>query len=244
MKRILSLTSLLVLAFAISACGKDSKKIVTGIDVETRDQDEQKYVISDFELDIGSGELPFLHLPLPKDYGYLRMYRNNGVNHVAVDVNLSEVLKLPSGEATLPNGTMVPVDSMGAGIIEIPVSGINGKVYVAYNDDVALVGFAVSIKQLDGLGRDIGTIGVFPNFDVKGVNVTAGVYTSEDGGQTGIAAFGNLVGILGEKTSLAQAREAFRPIPQYNPYWKERVLGKRLLRIKNTRQALDIAEEK
>lgn len=243
MKRILSLITLLAIFVAFTACGKNAKKIVSDIEFETRDQDEQKYVVSDFALDLGSAELPFLHLPLPKDYGYLRLYRSQGVNHVAVDVNLTEILKLPAGEATLPNGTMVPVDTMGAGIIEIPVGGINGKVYVSHKDDMTLVGFAISIKQLDGVGNSIGTIGVFPNFDIKGVNITAGVYSSEDRGQTGIAAFANLGGLWNVGKEVAYNREAFTPIQEYVPAWKERLLGRRLLRIKNIQQTLELAEE-
>lgn len=233
--------SILALAMAFTACGKNAKKIVTDIEFETRDQDEQKYVVSDFGLDLGSAELPFLHLPLPRDYGYLRLYRSEGINHVAVDLNLSEVLKLPSGEATLPNGTMVPVDTMGAGIIEIPVSGINGKVYVSHKDDMTLVGFAISIKQLDGIGREFGTIGIFPNFTIKGVDITAGIYTSGDSSQTGIAAFGNLGGLW--NTAVPYDSGAFKYVQQDLPAWKERALGKKLLRIKNTKQTLDLADE-
>lgn len=242
MKKLFSMVSILVLSVAFVSCGKDSKKIVTDIQAETKTQDEQRFVVADFEMELGSAELPFLHLPLPKDYGYLRLYRNNGVNHVAVDVNLTEILKLPQGtDATLPNGTAIPVDAMGAGVVEIPVSGINGKVYVAYNNDVALIGFAMAIKQLDGVGRELGTIGVFPNFTIKDVPVTAGVFASETDGKNGIAAFGNIATLWESSSSLADAHNAFRPVSQYTPYWKERIMGRRLLRIKNIKQKLDIS---
>ena len=244
MKKIFSLMSLLALALTITACGSDSKKIVSGVVVETRDQNEQKYVVADFEMALGEAELPFLHLPLPNEYGYLRMYRSNGINRVAIDINLTEVLKVPAGQATLPNGTMIPVDTMGAGVIEIPVSGINGKVYVSYNNDVALVGFAFAIKQLDYIGRDVGTIGIFPRFNVSNMSVTAGIFSSPSTGQNGVAVFGNIAGIWGSNGDLASSMEAFQSIEQSNPRWKERLMGKRLLRIKNTQQVLDIAKEK
>lgn len=244
MKRFLSLTTALVLAMGLASCGKNSKKIVSDVDVQSRDLDEQKYVTADFELSLGAAELPFLQLPLPRNYGSLRLYRENGVNRVGVDVNLTEITKLPGGDATLPNGTMVPVDAMGAGIIEIPVDGINGKVYVAYNDDVALIGFAISIKQLDGIGSNLGTIGVFPNFDIKNVNITAGVYSSEDQGETGIAVFGNVAGLINGSSSIELAKETFKTREQYVPAWKERALGKRLLRVKSVKQTLELSEQK
>ncbi len=244
MKRLLSLTSVLALALSLSACGKNSKKIVSDVDVKSQDIDQQKYVTADFEMSLGAAEFPFINLPLPKNYGSLELYRLNAVNRVRINVNLTEITKLPGGDATLPNGTMVPVDAMGAGIIEIPVDGINGKVYVAYSDDVALVGFAVSIKQLDGVGSSLGTIGVFPNFDIKNVNVTAGVYSSEDQGETGIAVFGNVAGLINGSTSIELAKETFKTREQYVPAWKERALGRRLLRVKSVKQTLELSEQK
>tara|TARA_Y100001936_G_C16027029_1_gene643169 strand:+ start:845 stop:1579 length:735 start_codon:yes stop_codon:yes gene_type:complete len=244
MKRLASLLSCLFLAAALTSCGSDSKKIVSDLEFETRDQDSEKFVVTDFIMELGNAELPFLHLPLPRNYGYLRFYRVDGINRVAVDVNLTEILKLPRGnEATLPNGTMLPVDTMGAGVIEIPVSGINGKVYISHKDDMTLIGFAASIKQLDDIGSEMGTIGVFPNFDISGVNVTAGIYTSPAQGQTGLAVFANIGSLWSESTLASNYdRDTFRAIPQRNPRWKERRLGRRLLRLKNTQQLLDIAK--
>lgn len=249
MKRILSLLSILVLSLSLASCGKNSKKIVTGIDVETSDQSDSKFVVADFKLDIGSTELPFLHLPLPKDYGVFRTYVEGGVNRVAIDLNLTEILKLPGTVATLPNGTMVPVDTNGAGVIQIDISGINGRVYVAQKGDMTLVGFAFSIKQLDGIGRDIGTVGVFPNFDIGKVKMTAGVYTSDQNNGTGIAAFANLGGLwneLGEKRVYPVAYDAdafnFEPMERLTRRQK-RKLYKRLNRVLNSRQTLEIVTE-
>jgi len=235
----------LAMSFVLSSCGGERKKIVTDFALETRDQDDSKFVVSDFQLDLGSAELPFLHLPLPKDYGYVRLYRLNDMNHVAIDLNLSEILKVPGGEATLPNGTMLPVDTMGAGVISIPINGINGVVYVSQKDSMTLVGFAISIKQLDGIGNSIGTIGVFPNFDIKGVNVTAGVFSSEGEGKTGIAVFANIGSIWSNdisKAMLGYDANAFPGRYIYAPRWKKRVLARKLIRVRNTQQVLDIGQ--
>lgn len=234
----------LAMSFILASCGGESKKIVTDFSLETRDQDEQKYVVSDFQLDLGSAELPFLNLPLPKDYGYLRMYRMNGLNHVAIDVNLSEILKVPGGVVTLPNGNMFPVDTMGAGVVAIPVNGINGVVYVSQKDEMTLIGFAISIKQLDGIGNSLGNIGVFPNFDIKNVNVTAGVYSSDSAGKTGIAVFGNIGALWnGDDNKLAEYdRDAFPPVQEYVPRWKKRRLARKLRYFKNIKQVLTVTE--
>jgi len=207
MKKILSLLLMVSLSTAFVGCGKTkANKVVSDFSFETIDEDNQKLLATDFQLSIGDAELPFLTLPLPQNYGSVRAYRSEGKNYVGIDLNLTEVLKLPGGVATLPNGTMLPVDTNGAGVIEIEISGINGKVYVAQKDDMTLVGFAFSIKQLDNIGSDIGTAGVFPNFDIGKINLTAGIFTGNDSGSTGLAAFANLGGLWsmhGEKLAYA-----------------------------------------
>jgi hypothetical protein len=246
MKKLITLLSLLALTFSLASCGNNTKKIISDIKVQTSDENNSKFVVTDFKLDVGSAELPFLNLPLPKDYGVFRMYRNNGENRVALDLNLTEILKLPGTAATLPNGTSVPVDTNGAGIIEIEISGINGKVYVAQKDEMTLVGFAFSIKQLDGLGSSIGTAGVFPNFDIGKIKLTAGVYTGEETKQTGIAAFANLGGLwneLGQKRvyPLAYNSEAFyfENVQSLSRRQKRRMY-KSLKRILKKKQTLEL----
>lgn len=244
MKRILSFVSILALSLSLVSCGSNDKKIVSDIGVETRDQDNSKFVTADFQLNIGATELPFLHLPLPKDYGYFRLFRLNGENYVALDLNLTEIAKIPGGVATLPNGTMVPVDTNGAGVIQIEIPGINGRVYVAQKDEMTLVGFAFSIKQLDGLGGSIGTVGVFPNFNIGKVKLTAGVYTGEETKQTGLAAFANLGGLWNAQgAKLADVpynSKAFRFTSKRVSRRKLRKMYFYLNRMRNTQQVLEV----
>lgn len=244
MKRILSIVSLLALALSIVSCGSNDGKVIRDIGVETRDQNNSKFVTADFLLNIGETELPFLHLPLPKDYGYFRLFRLNGENYVAVDLNLTEIAKLPGGVAQLPNGIMVPVDTNGVGIVQIDIPGINGKVYISQKDEMTLVGFAFSIKQLDGLGSSIGTSGIFPNFSIGKVKLTAGVYTGEETEETGLAVFANLGGLWSHQgaklTEIPYDGKAFR-------FTSERVFRRKLRKIyyylnrmRNTQQVLEI----
>lgn len=202
MRKILSLITSMTLLMSLASCGGSASKVVTDVDFETRNSDQQEKLLNvDFELDLGEAQLPFAHYDLPNNYGALRLYTNAGINHAAVDINLSEILKLPPGYATLPNGQSVPVDT-SAGVIEIPIEKINAKVYVAQAEGMTLVGFAMAIKQLDSIGREVGRVGVFPTFEIKAVDVTAGLFTDDQEGGTGIAAFVNLGGLwddLGNK---------------------------------------------
>ena len=231
--RLLSLGISTLLLTSLVSCGGDTTKIVTGIDFETRDGEQQEKLLNvDFELDLGENELPFAHYELPNNYGALRLYTNAGMNHAAVDLNLTEILKLPEGNATLPNGQPVPVDT-SAGIIEIPVDKINAKVYVAQAQGMTLVGFAMAIEQLDSIGRGIGQTGVFPTFELESVDITAGIFTDEQEGGNGIGVFVNLGRLLDDlvddlnikdNNQLAYNRNAFR-------YEKEYVTLKKQLRL-------------
>jgi hypothetical protein len=111
---------------------------------------------------------------------------------------------------------------------------------------MTLVGFAFSIKQLDGLGSSIGTAGVFPNFDIGKIKLTAGVYTGEETKQTGIAAFANLGGLwneLGQKRvyPLAYNSEAFyfENVQSLSRRQKRRMY-KSLKRILKKKQTLEL----
>ena len=195
MKKIIQLLTTLSLMLTLVSCGGGSKKVVSDFDFYTLANGSDKLVATEFTLDVGSAELPTLTLPLPSNYGTLSLDRVEDKNKVNIALNLSEVLKLPRTIGELPNGTPVPVDTNGAGIIVIPVSGINGYVYVAQKSEMTLIGFAFSIKQLDGIGREVGNAGIFPSFKIGKVDITAGIYTSDDSGQTGLAAFANLGGL-------------------------------------------------
>lgn len=233
-----------VLLFSLASCGNNGSQIVSDIGVETRDEDNSKFVTSDFKLNIGETQLPFLHLPLPRNLGYFRTFRLNADNYVAVDINLTEVLKLPGGIAQLPNGAMIPVDTNGAGVIQIEVPGINGRVYVAHREEMTLVGFAFSIKQLDGLGNSIGTVGVFPNFNIGKIQLSAGVFSGEDSMQTGIAAFANLGALWNQQgarlTDVPYNTQAFEFNSNYVAQWKKKIMYEFLNKVRNTQQVLNI----
>ena len=244
MRRILSLLCVLTLSVSLTSCGKNSSPIVSEIGVDTIVDGGDQLVSADFKLAIGNAELPFLDLPLPKNYGALRLYRLNGENRVTVDANLTEILKVPAGQATLPNGNPVPVDTMGAGVITIDIEGVSAKVYVAQTNGVTLIGFAIAIKQLDGLGSSIGNAGLFPNFNIGKVNLTAGVFTSDEQKQTGIAAFANLAGLWSNSVELSSNKEMFAPVAQRKLSRRQkRRLYKGLKRMMKKRQVLTISEE-
>lgn len=183
--------------FVLSGCGKgESRKIVTNLNVETRENEQyEKFAHIDFELDLGSAELPLVSYDLPKNLGSLSLSLVDGKNFAAIDINLTEALKIPAGQATLPNGSTIPVYSSN-GVIQIDIDAINGSIYLAKSGDVTMIGFALAITQLDGIGKEIGNVGLFPQFRIGKVKMVAGVFSDDEEKGTGVAAFANLNGLF------------------------------------------------
>lgn len=225
----------LILSLAtLVGCGKSGKQWVTDFNYQTTDQDDQKWIVSDFKLNIGESEVPDINEPLPRDYGYFRSWRLNGENYLGLDLNLSQILDLPGGVATLPNGQVLPIDTNGVGVVEVPMDQINGSIYLAVANGTTLVGLAASIKQIDDLG--LGDVGVFPRFNIKGVDLMAGVYGSDTPGQTGIAIFATIGGIWEDTVSFGE--HVFKYRSEYVSISKRKALARKLRRAMNKKQTI------
>ncbi len=224
-------------SMVLMSCGGDSKKWVTDVNVETATQGDESWLVSDFKLDIGENELPFISSPLPKDYGVFRSWRLDGENYIGVDLNLTSILDVRPGLGTLPNGQPIPVEIGQAGIIEVEIEKINGKVYLAKSGSMTLVGLAVAIEQLDGLATD--ATGIFPIINLGGFDVAAGVFTSGEAGGTGIGIFANIGSLWDEFVYDASAFE-FRS--EYVSRSKKRRIFKKLSRMLRKRMEVDFTQ--
>lgn len=229
---------LLAMLVSLAGCGKSGTKWVSDLNYQTTDQDDQKWLVSDFKLNLGESEIPDLNYELPRDYGYFRSWRLDGENYLGLDLNLSEILGLPGGVATLPNGQVLPIDTNGVGVVEVAIDQIQGKVYLAVANGTTLVGVAASIKQIDDLG--IGEVGVFPRFQIKGVDIMAGIFASETPGKTGIAIFATIGGIWEE--TVAMGENVFKYRQEYVTVSKRRQLARKLRRILRKKTKLNFVD--
>ena len=248
MRRIFTLLCISILSLSLVSCGgSDSQRIVSELTVETATDQTSQSIVADFKLEIGQTQLPFLDIPLAKNYGSLRLYTLGGENRVAISLNLTNVFEAPTSPGLLPNGNPIPVDTNGAGVVTIDVDGINARVYVARNGSVTLVGVAFAIDQLDGLGDSIGNIGIFPVFNVGDIQLTAGIFTAPAEKQNGIAMFANLEDLFGiEKNELVlkSDRSVFQAVKQKRiSRRKKRRLYKRLRRVMRKDEVLTISEK-
>lgn len=181
------------------SCGKQ-KPMVTDITVAPSYEDNDVIISVDADLSLGNVTLPATSIPilLPKTWqeiGSVQMSVNRqGENNLKVMLNLTAIAKIEAQSATLPNGAILPLIGENKTIV-IPVEN-KLNIYVSFGDGLAALGVAIPFKTLDGLGDKVGTTALFPVFNIKNVFGTAGLYTSRNMGENGIALFADLSQVL------------------------------------------------
>ncbi len=187
-----------------TACGKQQHQLVKDVNLAAYTEEGEIYTEIVTTMDFGNMTLPSLELPVkhPKtseQLGTVAMYaRFDGLNEIKLDVNLSRAFAIQGqNNATLPNGTAIPVGGLGdTPIVALPIGDTQAKVYLALDSGVAVAGFAISIKEFAGIGNSVGTINFFPAFNIGDVRGTAGIYTSGNDDQNGLAFFVDLSSVV------------------------------------------------
>lgn len=233
----------MIMALAMTTgCGRFVRLLVSDLAFTTSQDNEQQILETTFTLSLGEVSLPGTSYSLPNNLGSFSLMAGDAMgDKVKLSLNLTEIFKLPSEDAKLPNGNDLPINTTGANVVEIPISGIVGSVYLASSNGQTLVGFAFSISQLDTLGQTIGNIGLFPNFDVRGVNVTAGIFSSGEEGKTGLAAFANLGDLEGDTPD--DEAKPFMPIETTISKKQFRELKREMTKLKNSSQVLKVVKK-
>lgn len=196
-QRMISFVLLLSMTILLTACPGEDPPIVTDVLLDSYDDADSIYLDLTVELDLGKTQLPSLNLPIANpyntsvEYGELSLRGGfNGVNEVAISANLSSIFQLMPTNATLPDGSLIPMAGLSSSsIIQVPIANDLHRVYLAFGRGVAMMGFAITIKELDGLGRVLKGGDVLIPFNIYGVNGAAGFFTSTETKKTGIAVF-------------------------------------------------------
>lgn len=200
--------SAIVLGGLLASCGQnpDQVQIVKDLQVQAITNDQQEILVSvDVELELGDMSLPSVEIPIinpqtGEDLGAISFLGTlNGTNELGIEVNLTNATKgaVGSGSATLPNGKALPIGGIDQSkVIAIAVPNTGIKVYIGVAQGMALLGVAVPIAQLDGLGTTIGGLNIFPTFDIKGIKGIAGLFTGTSAGQSGLALFVDLSKVI------------------------------------------------
>lgn len=209
------LVCLLALVVLVTSCGKSGSqpKIVQDILLNTRDIDGEVTVDLGVTLDIGNVQLPTVTIPVfnPKNpsvkYGEVRTRGGfSGLNDIEVSVNLTQALEVQGGQATLPDGSPIPVGGLGnAAVVQIPLMNDQHRIYLAADRGVALLGAALTFKEFDQVGGSIRGADLMIPFMIRGVRGAFGFFTSTSSGKSGFAVFVDLGSLITPSEILASS---------------------------------------
>ncbi len=184
------------LAVSISACGKQNK-LVLDAGLKTLTDGTADYVQLKALLDTGNmrvgGEVDIPHPSVPGvSIGTVGLFPTTTpqVSELTLKLNLDETFYgMGADGTTLPNGAPIPVDNLGDAYPVAFKAGKHSRAYLALNDRVAMIGAALVIKEFDGFADRVPYVNVFPTFNLGKVVGTAGVFTSAEQFQSGVAIF-------------------------------------------------------
>ncbi|MFN7685905.1 MAG: hypothetical protein ACK5QT_10910 [Oligoflexia bacterium] len=199
--RLFALSSaLFALTLNAAGCGKKGAgSFVTQAKFQTSEENGQ--LIGDLKLMLNTSgvQLPSFVVPIadPKEpgrfYGAISMRDALGIGtELGVRIHLDEIPGLNGSvdSSQLPNGKPIPVAlPTGVTAVAIPIQE-RSRAYVAFGERTALVGTAVVIREFDRLASAIGGTDLFfPFTGDHGIRGVAGLFSSSESGQSGLAVF-------------------------------------------------------
>jgi hypothetical protein len=192
--------AVVALTMTSTACGRKSSfgGIVSGAQFSTVEENGNVLGKLDLLLNTGNVLLPSFDLPIlnPKNpgaiYGTISMQDAlSSGTRLGISVNLSEISGLEGTDGSvLPNGRGIPL-FLGEGVRPIAVSiRNNSRAYFAFSEGTAVIGMAIVIPEFDKVSSFVGAVDVFFPFQASnGVSGAAGIFSSNQSGQSGIAVF-------------------------------------------------------
>jgi hypothetical protein len=195
----IKITAMLFISLSLVSCG-GQKPMIDDVKVSTEIVDDDLYLSIGASLSIGNVQLPQTTLPIlmPKSWeeiGTISMTPAiGGQNFLDIDVNISAISKLQAFQATLPNGSVLPLLANNQ-VIQIPV-GKGVELYLTLGNGVAAIGAAIPFKTFDAMGSKVGTSSFFPVFNIDNIFGAAGIYTSKEAGKNGFGLFVDLSNVL------------------------------------------------
>lgn len=214
-------TALSISAAAITATGCGSQaggvgNMLTAIQVQTYNQGGDLWASMTSQIDTGAMILAGVTIPIvnPHDpsvqLGSLSMQSNlcnpNGIcqggGTLTIAVNVTQVSHAQILDNKLPNGTMIPVgQAVNNAIVALPLGGTGGKLYVAFGQNIAMLGVALPFSALDNVGQYIPGVNIFEPFANNGISGIVGIFTGSSVKTTGVALFVDLSSLLKPKTT-------------------------------------------
>ncbi|MFL5813660.1 MAG: hypothetical protein ACJ763_08785 [Bdellovibrionia bacterium] len=278
--QVMAVLSISAAAVATTGCGSASGGVgnmLTGIQVQTYNQNGDLWTSMTSQIDTGAMILAGVTIPIVNPHepgvvlGQLSMQSNlcnpNGIcqggGTLTIAVNITQVSHAQILDNKLPNGTMIPVgQAVNNAIVALPLGGTGGKLYVAFGQNIAMLGVALPFSALDSVGQYIPGVNIFQPFASNGVSGIIGMFTGSSVKTTGVALFVDLSSLLKPSTSTlavnaqsslssvrAQASVQSAEVQQVEPlildevkpsYSKEQAVYYKLWKLNNSRTKLHL----
>jgi len=209
----ISIVAWIALATLTAGCGDSSGGLLKGVAIESYEESSQTYLELTTQLNTGGGTFSAIDLGIYNPNDQTQQLGKLGIHpilsggvEVVVAVNMTLALQTSSGSTnTLPNGALIPIGGLGSTqVIGLPLGSGAGMIYLAYGEGVAMLGYALTIKEFNSIGATIGSANIFPAFDFgNGITGIAGIFTSFEKNKSGIALFVDASSALSGTQSLA-----------------------------------------
>jgi len=180
----------LVMLVLFGSCGKQPQ-VITSVQVQTAQVQNDLWLSFYADLNLGAMTFPSISLPVihPRtleSVGSVELGQAAGSkNYIKLSANMSALAELRATQGKLPNGNMIPLIANNPTItVNLPS---NAKLYITLSETVTAIGVAVPIRQFDQIGQSVPGVNFFPVIGIGQVVATAGLFTSRNVGQNGIA---------------------------------------------------------
>lgn len=201
-KTLIRVSAVLAAALVASGCGKNSGGILDRPEVRLRNVEDQAWVDFSGVLKTGNVSLPSVQFPVRhqgQEVGSLSLVSGfGGGTQVTLSVNASRLANLPaSQDPTLPNRTMIPLVGVeGFRVYKMSVGNERSTAYLGLGTGGAFLGYSLVIREMDSVGRAVGTTTVFVPFEAQKIRFTAGAFTSATPLESGLGAFADVSALL------------------------------------------------
>jgi hypothetical protein len=217
--QVMAVLSITAAAVATTGCGSASGGVgnmLTGIQVQTYNQNGDLWTSMTSQLDTGAMLLTGVSFPIVNPHnpsvtlGQFSMQSNlcnpNGVcqggGTLTIAVNITQISHAQILDNKLPNGTMIPVgQAVNNAIVALPLGGTGGKLYVAFGQNIAMLGVALPFSALDSVGQYVPGVNIFQPFASNGISGIVGLFTGATVKTTGVALFVDLSSLLHSGTT-------------------------------------------
>ncbi len=206
----------------LSACGYriPVESVVSRANLTSYQQNNDNWISAQLTLKTSTFQLSGINLPITsptdstKTLAQLTIAPSlpsaaNNSGTVTVALDLTNVIKLPTTHALLPNNAPLPItlpeNATLTGVVAVPVEATGATIYYMFGSNLSVLGIAIPFAALDTAGLSAPGANIFAPATFGQVSMLAGMFFGSTSKTTGIGVFIDL------STSAAAAATAPAP---------------------------------